>query len=263
MAALTWSFQAHGVSDKFLRSGSGVLVREGVAIEFKPEASDRKAGLLFYPGGMVDPDAYAPLAHRLAREGFPVRIVKLPWRSAVLESQRKLLFDRTEEMLSANPPVRWALAGHSRGGALAAQFIHDRGPRVAALVLIATTHPRDFDLSKLGLPVMKIYATNDGVATHGEMQKNADLLPTETRWVGIAGGNHAQFGYYGPQLGDGSASLSRERQQEELLTALREALTDVERRTPSAPPAAHRHTAPRHASIQAATRPQPVLRLRP
>ena len=262
MIALVWSFQAHDVSDEFLRSGKGVVVRRGVAIEFMPERTDRKAGLIIYPGGMVDPNAYAPMAHRLAREGFPVRVVKLPWRSAVLESQRELLFDRTEEMLSSNPPVRWALAGHSRGGALATQFIQERGLRVTALVLIATTHLRDFDLSKLGMPVVKIYATNDGVATHGEMQKNADLLPPDMRWIGIAGGNHAQFGSYGPQLGDGRATISRQRQQEELLVALREALTDVEKRTPSAPPEARRYTAPRHASIRAASLPPPVPRPR-
>jgi len=36
----------------------------------------------------------------------------------------------------------------------------------------------------------------------------------------IAGGNHAQFGYYGTQLGDNSATISREEQQAETAVAI-------------------------------------------
>jgi hypothetical protein len=37
--------------------------------------------------------------------------------------------------------------------------------------------------------------------------------------VPIEGGNHAQMGWYGPQGGDGTASISREAQQAEVVDA--------------------------------------------
>jgi hypothetical protein len=40
--------------------------------------------------------------------------------------------------------------------------------------------------------------------------------------VVLEGGNHAQFGSYGPQRGDGTATLSASEQQERTRAALRE-----------------------------------------
>jgi hypothetical protein len=38
----------------------------------------------------------------------------------------------------------------------------------------------------------------------------------------IDGGNHAQYGAYGPQAGDGAATISREEQQQQTTTAISE-----------------------------------------
>ena len=94
--------------------------------------------------------------------------------------------------------------------------------------LCGTTHPRDFDLSKFDRPVTKVYATNNGVATAEQTKRNGKLLPAHTRWVLIEGGNHAQFGWYGPQPEDKAASISRERQQEALVGATVELLGEVQ-----------------------------------
>jgi hypothetical protein len=72
--------------------------------------------------------------------------------------------------------------------------------------------------------VTKIYATNDGIATPEMIAATRGLLPVDTRWVEIEGGNHSQFGHYGHQLFDGDATISRERQQEITRQALLQAL---------------------------------------
>ena len=46
-----------------------------------------------------------------------------------------------------------------------------------------------------------------------------------THWVAIEGGNHAQFGWYGPQSGDGTATISREEQQRQIVGATLELLS--------------------------------------
>src|SRR5690606_4427225 len=60
-----------------------------------------------------------------------------------------------------------------------------------------TSHPRDVDLSRLDVPVTKIVGTRDGLASPDEVKQNARLLPVQTRWVWVEGGNHSQFGWYG------------------------------------------------------------------
>ena len=93
------------------------------------------------------------------------------------------------------------------------------------MVLIGTTHPKQDDLSRLQLPVSKVYASLDGVAPADKVQQNWRLLPPHTKRVLIEGGNHSQFGHYGHQLFDKTPQISREAQQAatraELLAALR------------------------------------------
>jgi len=185
--------------------------------------------LLFLPGGMVDPDAYAPTLDALAAAGFQSEMIELPWRCACTQGQTEQLFDRIRERLrrkDANGVERWVLAGHSRGAMLASRFAHAEPtePALAGLILIATTHPRDFSLANLRIPVTKIYGTEDGIASEPDMRRNQHLLPPHTRWSGIYGGNHRQFGYYRYQLGDGRAIISREVQQQQLIEALVAAL---------------------------------------
>ena len=91
---------------------------------------------------------------------------------------------------------------------------------MAGLALIGTTHPRDVDLYHSKIPVLKIYGTQDCVATVARVMANARLLPPSTTWVRIEGGNHRQFGYYGYQLGDCGATISRESQQRQTAAAL-------------------------------------------
>ena len=64
-----------------------------------------------------------------------------------------------------------------------------------------------------------IYGTLDGLATTEKIAASRPQLPPTTEWVAIAGGNHAQFGWYGPQSGDNPATISREEQQRQIVEA--------------------------------------------
>jgi hypothetical protein len=59
--------------------------------------------------------------------------------------------------------------------------------------------------------------TRDGVASVAKARANTTKLPADARWIEIEGANHAQFAYYGPQLGDGRATISRKEQQKRLV----------------------------------------------
>ena len=141
-------------------------------------------------------------------------VIKLPYRFAPLESHKESATNRARAVIAAHPEIaHWVIAGHSLGGALACRIAQSKPAAVAAMVLIATTHPKESDLSRLSIPVTKVYASNDGVAPSDRILANRGLLPAHTKWVEIKGGNHSQFGHYGRQLLDGKATISREAQQ--------------------------------------------------
>jgi len=226
------SFRAHGVDQAILESDSEITIEETAKfITFRPNASSLPVGLIFFPGGMVQPEAYAPLLRTIAEHGYTVFIIKLPFGSAPFESQESEVMDQALTIISTNESIqRWVVAGHSRGAAIASRFAFKYGGAFDGLVLIATSHPKDpaFDLSNTTLSVTKIYASNDGLASRNEVEANAIYLPDTTTWVLIEGGNHSQFGYYGSQLGDGTATISREEQQKLTIEAVITALNQVQ-----------------------------------
>ncbi len=221
MLAMAWSYQAHGVDSAVIETDSLVRVtNHDDYLEFIPQTNSNAAHLLFFPGGMVQLDAYTPMARHIAEAGYRVVLVRLPFlnRHAPLEGQKLEVTEEARRRLrEVDSAVRWVVAGHSFGGVLASRLAEESPESIASLVLIGTTHPRDVDLSLSGLEVIKILGTRDGVATIEKARANANRLPEATSWIEIEGANHAQFGYYGPQFGDGRATISRAVQQRRLL----------------------------------------------
>jgi len=231
IAATAWlyvGFQAAGVPDDAVKSDRQTTVVAGPdGLDFRSLTNPKRSSLIFLPGGMVDPVAYAPLLKGIAGMGYRAHLLYLPLRCACTDSQTRELFESIRRVVDSEPDTAWVLAGHSRGAMLSARFAQENQTRLAGLVLIATTHPRDFTLADLRIPVTKIFGTRDGVAPHNTMRQNSHLLPPNTAWVGIAGGNHVQFGYYRHQLGDNAATISRHEQQAAVRTELAKALERV------------------------------------
>lgn len=165
--------------------------------------------LVFFPGALVDPVAYAPLVRAVAAAGYPAYIVELPRRGAFGGADDPALEQRFERLVAtSNAPRRWVIAGHSRGAVVASRIAAEHRHGFAGLVLIGTTHPRDVDLSAARVGVTKIVGTRDGLAGRAAVEANRARLPAATRWIWIDGGNHSQFGWYGFQPGDHRATIA-------------------------------------------------------
>jgi len=176
--------------------------------EFLPTTGQVTTGFIIYPGGRVDWRSYAPLARNIASAGFLVALVPMPFNLAVFAPQK------ASEVIAAHPEIqRWAVGGHSLGGAMAANFVYQNPDQVQGLVLWASYPADNNPLKNLPIRVISIYGSEDGLATTDVVEASRSLLPEDTHWVQIAGGNHAQFGWYGNQPGDGQALISREDQQ--------------------------------------------------
>ena len=225
------SFRAKGFDRSALESDQNITVEEtDQFIRFQPNENQQSTGFIFFPGGLVATAAYAPMFRAISEQGYNVFIVKLPFGSAPLKSQETSIQNLALEIMDANNSLQyWALGGHSRGAAIASRFALLHGDSFNGLILIGTTHPKEeaFDLSDSTLAVTKIYASNDGLAGMDEVEANSQYLPEDTNWVLIDGGNHSQFGYYGSQLGDNPAAISREVQQKLTVEAVLSALKSI------------------------------------
>ena len=218
VCALVWLGRSPRLANEeepSLQSDQAVTVRRDDAVlAFLPATTPARTALIFICGSDVAAEAYAALLRPVAKAGYPVFIVRLPHRRAFLHVHQPVVFDRIGRLLATHPEIaNWVLSGHSLGGALSVRFAQAHPSALSGLVLIATTDPQEQDLSGLGFPVTVVYATLDGMVAVDQVLANRARLPAHTRWIGIQGGNHAQFGRYGDQAIDGIATIDREEQE--------------------------------------------------
>jgi pimeloyl-ACP methyl ester carboxylesterase len=232
---VTWSLVAYRASAEArvtAVSDTAVAVGHGDGVwSFIPRRTMRPGipALVFFPGALVDPVAYAPLVRAAAAAGFPAYIVELPRRGAFGGADDPALEERLDRLLAATgTPRRWVIGGHSRGAVVASRIASERRTGFVGLVLIGSSHPRDVDLSTLSVAVTKVVGTRDGLATRAEVEANRAKLPAATRWVWIEGGNHSQFGWYGFQPGDRRATIPAATQRATMIQAVVDALAHAE-----------------------------------
>ncbi len=190
---------------------------------FSPTDSLAETGLILYPGGRVDYRSYAPHARAIAQRGFSVVVVPMPLNFAFLG------VNRANDVINAFPTIEnWAVGGHSLGGAMAAEFADANLDRVDGLVLWASYPAGGTDLSNSGLAVISITASNDGLATRQDILNSYDQLPQNSVFLEIQGGNHAGFGWYGAQNGDGPLEITKTDQQAQVVAATAEFLNTLQ-----------------------------------
>lgn len=148
--------------------------------------SSAEAGLILYPGAKVDPHAYVPLAEKIAERGYICVIAKMPFNLAFF-------------------------------GVAAAQYAANHADALEGIALLAS-YPAS-DLSETSLRALSVYGSQDLVLNRESLAENASKLPANAKTVVIEGGNHAGFGAYGPQKGDGEAAISADEQQEAFANA--------------------------------------------
>lgn len=184
---------------------------EGILL--KPLGGRKNVSVIFYPGARVPPEAYAPSAIEIAREGFEVYLVEMPLNLAVLG------WEKAAKIISSRDRVQnWVMAGHSMGGAMAARFVSKTNYPVSGLVLWAAYPPEGARFST-NLDVLTITGEKDEIISEENLERAREQLPRPAEFVEIEGGNHSQFGWYGFQADDGQATISR-REQTKLVSRL-------------------------------------------
>ncbi|PSL39324.1 alpha/beta hydrolase family protein [Labedella gwakjiensis] len=162
-------------------------------------------GLVFIPGAKVDPFAYArTLAGVVEDAGVTVVITKPTLNLAFFDTRPLSTFTADAPDVDA-----WAVGGHSLGGVRACQLA-DGDPSVDVTGLVFFGSYCANDISASAIDVLSISGTADGLTTPEDVESAAPLLPADTTFVEIEGGNHADFGDYGVQPGDGESTIPRD-----------------------------------------------------
>lgn len=220
-------------ADEFLKSDNG-----DYAMFYSANSIPDKA-MVFIPGGLVDPFVYACWIEKLVERSpeFAVLLMKYPSNLAIsnIGKASKII----NEFENVN---HWIIGGHSLGGVVAATLVSDYPDSFDGLVLMASWSREATNLSEWEGSVLSFYASEDQLATAGEVETNSIYLPegtqlnepggflemtNKTYYYEIEGGNHAGFGCYGAQDGDGDATITPVEQQEQLINVLQSYVTKV------------------------------------
>lgn len=194
-------YRAEDVALEVLAQDSAIDVQDNLTILSPSYPTD--TAVIFYPGAKVEAEAYLPLLDQIRQTGVTCVLVDMPFRMAIFDA------DAAEEVIARFPEIQhWYIAGHSMGGAMASQFASDHPDQIDGLILMGAYIYGDYPDEK----TLTIYGSlNQSVEDHIDYTENI---------VEIEGGNHAQFGNYGPQKGDLPATISAEEQQARTVAAM-------------------------------------------
>jgi dienelactone hydrolase len=189
---------------------------------FNPVNATPVMGFIFYPGGRVDYRAYAPILRMIAEDGYFVALVPAPLNLAFFD------INAAARVQTQHPEIQhWVVSGHSLGGAMASIFAKDHLDQLDGIVFFAS-YPADDSLKNANTKVLSVYGTND-MAGMETFEEKKSLLPADTKYVVIEGGNHAQFGSYGQQAGDHQSTIPPEEQWAQAAIATIEFLKELEK----------------------------------
>ena len=181
-------------------SGNVSVTHESNGLFIDGKGND--TALIFYPGAKVEYSAYLPLMNQIASQGVDVYLVQMPFNLAFFGQ------NSADDIIKNSNYSHYIMSGHSLGGVAASGYAskHD----VDGLVLLAAYPSEEIDK-----PTLSIYGSEDKVLNLKSYNDASPLIKANFTEHVINGGNHAQFGNYGLQKGDGNAGINSTLQQNE------------------------------------------------
>lgn len=174
----------------------------------------KESAFIFYPGAKVEYTSYLPLMYEIASSGIDVFLINMPFNLAFFG------VNKADDIIERYDYENWYIGGHSLGGAMAAYYASREYEKLDGVIFLASYTTKD--LRESGLRILTIYGTEDTVINKEKIEEEKALIPDDSVFYVIEGGNHAYFGLYGEQKGDGKAlitpSLQRRETRDEIVS---------------------------------------------
>lgn len=188
--------------------------KEGLFIDGPGEES----AFIFYPGAKVEYTSYLPLMYEIASSGIDVFLINMPFNLAFFG------INKADDIIERYDYESWYIGGHSLGGAMATYYASREYEKLDGVIFLASYTTKD--LRERGLRILSIYGTEDTVLNKEKIEEEKALIPDDSVFYVIDGGNHAYFGLYGEQKGDGKAlitpSVQRRETRDEIVSFIME-----------------------------------------
>lgn len=167
------------------------------------------SAIIFYPGAKVEYTSYLPLFTDLASEGIDCYLVEMPFNFAFFAK------NSADAIIENSSYKHYFMAGHSLGGAMAGSYVNATDKNITGLIYLSAHMP-----TEINVPILSIRGTNDGIINLTGYNEAKSMVKSNFTEIILDGGNHAQFGYYGFQPGDGNATITAESQQNQTADAI-------------------------------------------
>ena len=198
-----------------LESDDMITVTREPWLTFSPNETVPITGFIFYPGGRISHLGYSDLMRSISENGYLVVVPKMPLNIAFTAP------NIADDIIAAHPEIKhWVIGGHSVGGTFAAQYTFKHPENIDGMA-IWSSYPADSnDISTFDIPVVLMYGSREVGVTDERVGVRKHLLPADTSYIVIEGGDHHQFGSYALTNEEDLATVSREVQHEQILAAM-------------------------------------------
>ncbi|WP_163582594.1 alpha/beta family hydrolase [Gracilibacillus saliphilus] len=208
-----WTQQTYEATGELYQLVDQIDEEDGWLI-FEPTTNYEK-GIIIYPGAKVEPEAYSYLAQELSERGYVVGIPTFRLNLAIIDK------DVAKELQAKYKQVSdWYIGGHSLGGVAASMYTKENKEIISGLFFLGSYSTKSQDFSGTTLPMLSIYGERDGLTTLDDVEESKEYFSEQAAFFEIEGGNHAQFGIYGPQKGDNDAVIKVKEQQNEIIDGI-------------------------------------------
>ena len=170
-----------------------------------------ETAVIFYPGARVEYISYAKLMYRLAENGEDTFLLGMPLNFAFLG------INKPDRIIKEYNYSNYYLSGHSLGGVAASVYTSSNPDKIKGLIMLSS-----YPTKKLpnDIEYISIYGSEDKVLNIDKYNDSKKYFPDNYKEYVIEGGNHAGFGDYGNQKGDGISKITSDEQEEYIIKLL-------------------------------------------
>lgn len=205
-----FAYKAEKVYLDIIKTNQNIKIQNQLGYYILTPISESKINkeLIFYPGGLVNSDAYLYKLGKISEDAdIRIFIIKAPFKAAIFDIKS------AERIIARYDLKQVIVGGHSLGGIAACRLINNNNDEIIGLLLLGSYC--DKDISSFDGKVVSIIGENDNIINKDNYNKSkSNFLLENTKIEKIKGLNHSDFGNYGLQNKDKKSLLTEDQKIE-------------------------------------------------